>query len=71
MNKFDKITLEVTDRLTFPDAWKIQKNCLLDHDVKCSASIFNPSPLSGPHFLCDCGAVENKFAEIVNKKRGR
>jgi hypothetical protein len=51
--------------LTFPMAWLIQREVggELDHHVDCS-SIKGNNPLSGPHFLCDCGAVTGYWADI-------
>lgn len=49
--------------MTYPEAWGIQNECgaTLAHDARCS-SVPGWSPISGPAFLCDCGAVENEWA---------
>ena len=46
-----------TDMLDFPTAWKIQRECQLEHHANCS-SVPGWHPMSGPGMLCDCGAVE-------------
>ena len=56
-----------TDMLDFPTAWRIQEEMTLSHDPKCS-SVPGWHPLSGPGFLCDCGAVEAKWREIVGNE---
>ena len=42
----------------FPTAWAIQEDRgeSLEHDKRCS-SVPGWDKISGPHFLCDCGAV--------------
>ncbi len=51
--------------MDFPTAWTIQREIgsLLNHDARCS-SVPGWNPMSGPAFLCDCGAVEKKYDEI-------
>lgn len=46
------------DYLDYPTAWAIQKSVGADlcHHPRCS-SVPGWSPISGPAFLCDCGAV--------------
>ena len=50
--------------LDFKTAWAIQKELghTLIHDPRCS-SVAGWHPLSGPHFLCDCGAVLKYWEE--------
>lgn len=49
--------------LDYPTAWAIQKEVGpdLEHHPRCS-SVPGWSPISGPGFLCDCGAVEREWA---------
>ena len=53
--------------LDFPTAWTIQEEVGPDlaHNPRCS-SVAGWDPLSGPAFLCDCGAVR---AEWERRKR--
>lgn len=53
------------DYIDFGAAWAIQKDRgeTLQHHEKCS-SVPGWHALSGPHFLCDCGAVEKEWARI-------
>lgn len=48
------------DYADFPTAWAIQRwseaGGNLEHHPRCS-SVPGWDPISGPHFLCDCGAV--------------
>jgi len=46
------------DMLDYPTAWEIQKSvgAQLHHDPRCSA-VPGHDPISGPSFLCDCGAI--------------
>ena len=48
--------------MDFPTAWAIQREMgdKLDHASRCS-SVPGWHPMSGPHFLCDCGAVKREF----------
>lgn len=48
--------------LDFPTAWAIQREvgASLAHHPRCS-SVPGWDPISGPHFLCDCGAVEKEW----------
>ena len=48
--------------LDFPTAWAIQKECgaQLEHHPRCS-SVPGWHALSGPAFLCDCGAVKAEW----------
>lgn len=70
------VTQEVLDEIfkcpkyiTFGSAWAIQHtmNDQLVHEPKCS-SVEGWCSLSGPCFLCDCGAIEKCWEEIVIKK---
>lgn len=51
-----------TDFLDYPTAWAIQKEAgeTLDHHPKCS-SVPRKGSMSGPGFLCDCGALEREW----------
>ena len=51
------------DYLDFPTGWRIQRECQLEHDARCS-SVPGWDPISGPHFLCDCGALEREFQRL-------
>lgn len=44
--------------MDFPTAWALQREVgeKLDHHPRCS-SVPGWDPISGPHFLCDCGAL--------------
>ena len=57
------------DFLDFPTAWAIQRHTSLAHDAKCS-SIAGHHPLSGPHFLCDCGAVIKEWERLTRNNAG-
>lgn len=48
--------------MDFPTAWAIQKEVgdKLDHHPRCS-SVPGWSAISGPAFLCDCGAVQREY----------
>lgn len=50
----------MTEFLDFPTAWRIQRTTKLVHHRRCS-SVPGWHPLSGPAFLCDCGAVEREW----------
>lgn len=52
-----------TDMLDFPTAWKIQRECQLEHHANCS-SVPGWHPMSGPGLLCDCGAVEHEWERL-------
>mgnify|MGYP006056778659 CR=1 FL=1 len=49
-------------KLDYPTAWAIQAEVgpSLPHHPRCS-SVPGWSPISGPGFLCDCGAVEAEW----------
>lgn len=51
--------------LDYPTAWAIQKSHgnELEHHPRCS-SVPGWDPLSGPGFLCDCGAVEDEWKRL-------
>lgn len=57
------------DFLDFPTAWAIQRHTSLAHDAKCS-SIAGHHPMSGPHFLCDCGAVIKEWEMLTGNNAG-
>jgi hypothetical protein len=52
--------------LDYPTAWAIQKDrgLKLTHHERCS-SVPGWDPISGPAFLCDCGAVEDEYKRLV------
>ena len=52
----------MTEALDYPTAWAIQREVgpQLDHDPRCS-SVPSEGSMSGPGFLCDCGAVEREW----------
>lgn len=51
-----------TDFLDYPTAWAIQNEVgpTLDHHENCS-SVPGWHAMSGPAFLCDCGAVQREW----------
>ena len=49
--------------LDYPTAWEIQNKGNLTHDPKCS-SVPGWSPISGPHFLGDCGEVKTEWERL-------
>lgn len=51
------------DMLDFPTAWEIQRQERITHHEHCS-SVPGWHPLSGPGFLCDCGAVEREWERL-------
>jgi hypothetical protein len=55
-----------TDYLDYPTAWAIQDEVgpSLDHGARCS-SVPGWCSISGPAFLCDCGAVEKEWQRRV------
>lgn len=63
----DEIAAAKASFLDFPTAWKIQREvgASLKHHPRCS-SVPGWDPISGPAFLCDCGAVELEW-----HRRGR
>jgi hypothetical protein len=50
----------------FPTAWAIQhdRGETLSHGERCS-SVPGWSPISGPGFLCDCGALVTEWEKIA------
>lgn len=57
-----------TDMLDFPTAWAIQRRGGLTHHPRCS-SVPGWHPMSGPGFLCDCGAVPDAWKLAVERTR--
>lgn len=57
-----------TDTLDYPTAWAIQKDrgTRLDHHPRCS-SVPGWDPISGPGFLCDCGAIVREWERICGE----
>jgi hypothetical protein len=51
------------DMLDYPSAWAIQRRGGLEHHPRCS-SVPGWDPISGPHFLCDCGAVVKEWESL-------
>jgi len=49
--------------LDYPTAWAIQRRGGLDHHPRCS-SVPGWDPISGPGFLCDCGAVVKEWKRL-------
>lgn len=49
----------------YPTAWAIQKDRgeKLNHHPRCS-SVPGWDPISGPAFLCDCGAIEKEWNRL-------
>lgn len=49
--------------MDFPTAWALQREvgAQLEHAPRCS-SVPGWDPMSGPHFLCDCGALRKEHA---------
>lgn len=66
---FSGVSIHEGTTLDYPTAWKIQKGFgeTLDHHPRCS-SVPGWHPMSGPAFLCDCGAVEREWERRL---RGR
>lgn len=64
---FSGVSISPGIMLDYPTAWAIQKNVgmQLDHSPHCS-SVPGWDPMSGPAFLCDCGAVKREW-----ERRGR
>lgn len=60
--------MKTKQMLDFTTAWSIQKECgeSLQHHPKCS-SVPGWCSLSGPSFLCDCGAIEREFNRRIGK----
>ena len=58
------------DFLDFPTAWSIQRRRgeYLGHHPRCS-SVPGWDPISGPAFLCDCGAVEREWRRLCELQR--
>lgn len=61
------------DMLDYPCAWEIQRRVgpTLEHHPRCS-SVPGWDPISGPSFLCDCGAIvkewERMRSEALNQQ---
>lgn len=71
-----ELTEKVSDKITecmarcpeyidFPTAWAIQHDhgAKLSHAPRCS-SVPGWDPISGPGFLCDCGAIVAEWKRI-------
>lgn len=52
------------DYIDYPTAWAIQFAGLTHLDARCSAVEGSHGGMGGPAFLCDCGAVEARWAEL-------
>jgi hypothetical protein len=59
---FTGVSVHDGTTLDYPTAWAIQREvgASLVHHPRCS-SVPGWSPISGPAFLCDCGAVEQEW----------
>ncbi len=57
------------DMLDFPTAWAIQRRGGLEHHSRCSC-VPGWDPISGPGFLCDCGAIVKEWKEKYSRYRG-
>lgn len=51
-----------SETLNFPTAWAIQNEGGLEHHPRCSC-VPGWHPMSGPAFLCDCGAVRAEWCK--------
>lgn len=53
------------DMLDYPCAWEIQRRIgtTLEHHPRCS-SVPGWDPISGPSFLCDCGAILKEWERM-------
>ena len=51
------------DILDYPTAWAIQREGGLEHHPRCSC-VPGWDPISGPSFLCDCGAVIEEWKRL-------
>lgn len=49
--------------LDFPTAWAIQRAGGFAHHERCS-SVPSEDPITGPAFLCDCGAVTREWRRL-------
>jgi hypothetical protein len=67
----DRAMSTCPDFLDFPTAWAIQKDRgeTLTHHPRCS-SVHGWDPISGPAFLCDCGAVTAEYDRLRAIKQG-
>lgn len=65
MSTIDECMKRCPNYIDYPTAWAIQRErgTTLPHHPKCS-SVPGHDPLSGPGFLCDCGAVEREWQRI-------
>jgi hypothetical protein len=66
-NHVSEIDVTAYDFLDFPTAWAIQRAGGLDHHPRCS-SVPGWDPISGPGFLCDCGAIEAEWKRLRREK---
>lgn len=55
-----------TDMLDFPTAWRVQQRGGFEHQPRCSC-VPGWHAMSGPGFLCDCGAVEAQWRKLIGK----
>jgi hypothetical protein len=65
------MTIDVSlDYLDFPTAWAIQRErgSMLAHQARCS-SVPGWDPISGPSFLCDCGAIRDEWKRLREQAR--
>jgi hypothetical protein len=52
------------DMLDYPTAWAVQRRGGLKHHPRCSC-VAGWDPISGPSFLCDCGAVIEEWKRMI------
>jgi hypothetical protein len=59
---FSGVPIHDGTKLDYPTAWAIQREVgpSLTHHPRCS-SVPGWDPISGPHMLCDCGAIEREW----------
>ncbi len=51
------------DMLDYPTGWAIQRRGGLEHHPRCSC-VPGWDPISGPSFLCDCGAIVKEWERL-------
>lgn len=64
---FTGVSINSRTDLDYPTAWAIQEEVgsSLEHHQRCS-SVPGWDPISGPWFLCDCGAIEQEWQRRRN-----
>lgn len=58
------------DLLDYPTAWAIQEDrgTTLEHHPRCSSTP-GWDPISGPSFLCDCGALTAEWGRMCREQQ--